>query len=181
MSSSASNVPHQDKSRRAQPHSRQASQATTPYPNEDQAQNIMKPQRTQPSSTTLRSPSVSHDVHYTLIFRLPFSRSTFQDPPPIEWTYVKDKALWQIISSGTTKDLDWEALSERFEAPLEFLLQQAAWLYERHFEGMRKGMARLSGGGAGSPVQAQGSEEILGEAVKTGGEAMRREGSRGLF
>lgn len=191
MSQLTSPTPHQENFRKPNTHSHQSSQSTTPQPYDEPGQHIMKSQRSQQSSAPVTKPSSSDskDIHYTLIVRLPFPRSTFQEPPSIEWTYVKDKALWQIISSGTTKDLDWQALSERFEAPLDFLLQQASWLYERHFEGMRKGMARLSGvpgSGAGSPVQAQGSEEIVGEgqkssAVGVGGEAMRRDGSRGTL
>ncbi|KAF2773850.1 hypothetical protein EJ03DRAFT_70438 [Teratosphaeria nubilosa] len=90
------------------------------------------------------------NVHYTCIIRLPFARNGFEDPPMVHWDVNKDKALWKLISkAGNAKDLDWPDMAARFQVDLSFLLQQAAWLYERHFEGMRKQMQRL-----GSTTQA---------------------------
>ena len=83
--------------------------------------------------------------HYTVFIRLPFPRDDFQDPSPVEWDSIKDKALWKLISKASnSRALDWEAMSLNFSVSLPFLLQQAAWLYERHFEGMKAQMKRLS-------------------------------------
>jgi len=80
-----------------------------------------------------------------VFIRLPFPRNGFQDPPPVEWDISKDKALWKLISSASsTKEINFEAMSKRFDVSLPFLLKQAAWLYERHFASMKAQMKRLS-------------------------------------
>ena len=45
--------------------------------------------------------------------------------------------------------------SNRFQVSLSFLLQQAAWLYERHFAQMRAQMKKLGASNAPSPVPPQ--------------------------
>ena len=47
--------------------------------------------------------------------------------------------------------------SRRFQVSLSFLLQQAAWLYERHFAQMRAQMKKLGTPNAPSPLLAQDS------------------------
>lgn len=119
-------------------------------------------------------------MHYTVIIRLPFPRNSFEDPPPVEWDAAKDRALWKLISKASnSRDLDWEEIAGRFDVGLSFLLQQAAWLYERHFEGMRKQMLKL---GSQAPSQAPspgpGAESGSSSGV-VGGVAMQRQGSKG--
>ncbi|KAK4950303.1 hypothetical protein LTR10_011284 [Elasticomyces elasticus] len=117
-------------------------------------------------------------VHYTCFIRLPFPRGDFQDPPPVEWDAVKDKALWKLISkTSNSKDLDWEEIATRFDVGLPFLLQQAAWLYERHFEGMKKQMQKLGVSQAPSPAPPE-SGASSGSAAQAGGIAMQRQGSK---
>lgn len=136
---------------------------------------------------TLGSPPKKLAMNYTVFIRLPFPRNGFEDPPPVDWTSTKDRQLWKLISSASnSKDLDWEAMSERFDVPLAFLLQQAAWLYERHFEGMRAQMKRL--GAASSATSAAPSprpEGSMGEGTAGnaggGGVEMGRKGSNGDF
>ena len=71
----------------------------------------------------------------------------------------------------------------RFEVSLPFLLQQAAWLYERHFEGMRAQMMKLGGGVSerASPSPAQQVEGGGSQIASAGGVAMQRMGSKGQF
>lgn len=118
--------------------------------------------------------------HYTVYIRLPFRRGTFEDPPPVTWDSTKDTALWKIIAEANSKDLDWEDISSRFQVTLPFLLQQAAYLYERHFEAMRGIASRLGAGGQsmgpGSKTQADGGAP---GGSSTGGISMQRTGSRG--
>lgn len=71
-------------------------------------------------------------------------------------------------------------MSTRFNVTLSFLLQQAAWLYERHFDAMKAQMKRLSAAsaapsGSASPAP-DGGVKVEGGA---GGVAMSRTGSRG--
>ncbi|KAK6429345.1 hypothetical protein LTR95_014506 [Oleoguttula sp. CCFEE 5521] len=110
-------------------------------------QPVERSAKTSPLPASPAAPS-NRPVHYTLILRCPFPRNGFQDPEPVSWDGTKDKALWKIISkTSNSKDIDWEATAERFEVDLSFLMQQAAWLYEQHFEGMKTQMRRLASGG----------------------------------
>ncbi|THY36241.1 hypothetical protein D6D01_00634 [Aureobasidium pullulans] len=71
----------------------------------------------------------------------------------VDWNSTKDRALWKIISKASnSKELDWEDLSARFDVSLAFLLQQAAWLYERHFAQMKAQMKKLSPSACPSPL-----------------------------
>ncbi|KAK1060119.1 hypothetical protein LTR74_012138 [Friedmanniomyces endolithicus] len=118
-------------------------------------------------------------VHYTCFIRLPFPRGDFQDPLPVEWDAIKDKALWKLISQASnSKDLKWEEIANRFDVGLPFLLQQAAWLYERHFEGMRKQMQSIGVSQAPTPTLPE-SGASSGTSAQAGGVAMQRQGSKG--
>jgi len=123
-------------------------------------------------------------IHYTCFIRLPFLRpENFPDPPPVVWDAVKDKALWKLISKASnSRDLDWEAIAVRFEVDLPFLLQQAAWLYERHFEGMKKQMQKLgvsaTSSAAPSPMPPE-SASASGTAAAVGSVSMQRTASKG--
>ncbi|KAI9689225.1 MAG: hypothetical protein M1822_000963 [Bathelium mastoideum] len=114
------------------------------------------------------------DVHYTAFIRLPFARGDFVDPLPVDWDAAKDKALWKVISrASNSKELNWDELSTKFQVTLPFLLQQAAWLYERHFAQVRAQMKKVGASNAPSPVPSSGS------GPTAGGIAMRRLGSGG--
>ena len=71
----------------------------------------------------------------------------------------------------------------KFEVSLPFLLQQAAWLYERHFEGMRAQMKKL--GVSGTPGPSASPQPVQGEgggsAFAVGGVGMVRTGSKGML
>ena len=104
-------------------------------------------------------------TQFTALIRLPFPRSSFVDPPQAQWDAEKDRQLWKVISkSSKTSDLNWVELASKFQVPPTFLLQQAAWLYERHFEHVRNQMKKVSG----SHITA---------AASGGGVAMQRAGS----
>ena len=139
---------------------------------------------TKPSkpSTPSASPHQPKEVRYTCFIRLPFKRDGFEDPPAVEWDSIKDKALWKLISKASnSKDLDWEEIAHRFDVSLPFLLQQAAWLYDRHFEGMKAQMRKL-GSPTGDPMSpGLPSESPTKSSVGAGGVAMQRTGSRGVF
>ncbi|KAH8802669.1 hypothetical protein F5884DRAFT_802672 [Xylogone sp. PMI_703] len=113
---------------------------------------------------------------YTVFVRLPFPRGDFIDPPPVEWDDTKDKSLWKVLSKASkNSDIDWRELATRFDVSLEFLLQQAAWLYERQLVQVRAQMRKVGvskGSTAASPIPGSTSETA-------GGEAMRRTGSGG--
>ncbi|KAF2021909.1 hypothetical protein BU24DRAFT_417557 [Aaosphaeria arxii CBS 175.79] len=113
-------------------------------------------------------------VQFTTLIRLPFARGDFVDPPQADWNAAKDRALWKVISkSPKTSDLNWAELAVRFQVPPAFLLQQAAWLYERHLEHVRSQMKKVGGGGGGASMPSNS-----GSAVP-GGIPMQRLGSAG--
>lgn len=120
-------------------------------------------------------------AHYTVFVRLPFPRNDFQDPPLVDWDAAKDEELWKIISASSGKELNWKEMSLDFQVPLPFLLQQAAWLYERRFESMKAQMKRFGVSGMASPnPQTLQSERSVVAEPGSGGVSMVRTGSRGV-
>ncbi|TVY91364.1 Autophagy-related protein [Lachnellula willkommii] len=116
----------------------------------------------------------SSDPSYTVFIRLPFPRGDFVDPPSVEWDAAKDKALWKILSKAS-KNSDIDCQAAKFEVTLAFLLQQAAWLYERQLLQVRAQMRKVGvskGSAAPSPAPGSTSENV-------GGEMMRKTGSGG--
>ncbi|KAF0640112.1 hypothetical protein FPSE5266_05106 [Fusarium pseudograminearum] len=92
---------------------------------------------------------------YTVFVRVPIPRGDFVDPPPVNWDLAKDEALWKILSGAAKKQIDWDEIADRFEVSVDFLLQQVAWLTERHASQVRaqvrKATAAVRGSGP-SPV-----------------------------
>ncbi|KAB8236970.1 multidomain presynaptic cytomatrix related protein [Aspergillus alliaceus] len=100
----------------------------------------------------------SRDTNFTVFIRLPFPRGDFVDPPPAEWNSAKDQALWDLLSRPSKgDDIDWKALAERFGVTLQFLLQQAAWLYDRQLSQVRAQMRKVPTTQSSSPSPAPGS------------------------
>ncbi|CZT14941.1 uncharacterized protein RCC_00869 [Ramularia collo-cygni] len=114
-----------------------------------------------PTPRTHSPVTESHNPAYTVFIRLPFNRNGFEDPPPVHWDASKDRQLWRLISKSNSGNLDWEALSVQLEVELSFLLMQAAWLYERHTERMRKLVVKIGGEGSGSGSGVGGADSKL--------------------
>jgi Atg29 N-terminal domain len=123
-------------------------------------------------------PATERKVHYTLIVRLPFPRGAFEDPPQVDWNADKDRKLWRIIAN-TPKigDLNWEEVANDLGVELNFVLQQAAWLYQRHMDNVREQMRKVgastTAGGSGAPTPIPGQQSVAG------GIPMKRMGSGG--
>ncbi|KAE8407712.1 autophagy-related protein 29 [Aspergillus pseudonomiae] len=95
----------------------------------------------------------SGDTNFTVFIRLPFPRGDFA-----EWNAAKDQALWDLLSRPSKgDDIDWKALAERFDVTLQFLLQQAAWLYDRQLSQVRAQMRKVGTTQSSSPSPAPGS------------------------
>ncbi|CAG7918212.1 unnamed protein product [Penicillium olsonii] len=117
------------------------------------------------------------ETNYTVFIRLPFPRRDFEDPPPVEWNATKDLDLWDILSRPSKGDIDCmqapqvhdcldvdladtitgKALAEHFDVTLQFLLQQAAWLYDRQLSQVRAKMRKVGTTQSNSPSPAPGS------------------------
>ncbi|KAI9781196.1 MAG: hypothetical protein M1816_002456 [Peltula sp. TS41687] len=133
---------------------------------------------TMPPQTTISKGSALSalpETHFTVFIRLPFPRADFEDPPPVEWNAAKERALWRVLSQASGgSDINWDELAGRFQAPLPFLLQQAAWLYERQLSQVRAQMRRVGKSGASNtaspaPGSASGSGTPGGQQIKGGG------------
>ncbi|KAK9383233.1 uncharacterized protein V2V93DRAFT_364608 [Kockiozyma suomiensis] len=82
---------------------------------------------------------------YTVYLRFPFPREGFSDPNPVAWNSEKEQELWSILSRTSKRtDIKWPQLAEYFQASIPFLLQQAAWLYERELQQVSEEMQRVT-------------------------------------
>ncbi|KAI3326949.1 hypothetical protein HD806DRAFT_485551 [Xylariaceae sp. AK1471] len=98
---------------------------------------------------------------YTVFIRLPLPRGDFVDPPPVNWEPSKDEALWSIISKLSKTEIDWNEIAAKFQVTVDFLLQQVAWLTERHASQVRAQMRKAAAAAKVSPApspQPPGSE-----------------------
>ncbi|RMZ86531.1 hypothetical protein DV736_g6245, partial [Chaetothyriales sp. CBS 134916] len=116
--------------------------------------------------------------HFTVFVRLPFNRGDFVDPPPVSWSAAKERALWDVISRGQSKgyEIDWHALAERFEVTQPFILQQAAWLYERQLSQVRAQLRKVGNRPSTASSPTPGS---MASSQLVGGQPMKRAGSGG--
>ncbi|KAF4822911.1 Autophagy-related protein 29 [Colletotrichum tropicale] len=92
----------------------------------------------------------------SLFVRLPILRGEFTDPPPVTWDSAKDDVLWNILSGAAKTEIDWNELAAHFDVTVDFLLQQVAYLTERHTAQLRaqvrKATAAAKGSAAPSPI-----------------------------
>ncbi|KAK1758479.1 hypothetical protein QBC47DRAFT_411172 [Echria macrotheca] len=140
------------------------------------------------ASAKEREKNMDDDVNYVVYVRLPFNRGDFVDPPPVKWDEEKSEKLWSILSD-TSSEINcksfWNDLAAQFEVTVEFLLQMAAYLTERHTSAlkaqMRKAATARGGGGAGSnapsPVPGAEPAEFPALPLPLAAEALRRTGS----
>ncbi|KAI0201709.1 hypothetical protein F4808DRAFT_423537 [Astrocystis sublimbata] len=96
--------------------------------------------------------SLAPEPTYTVFVRLPFPRGDFVDPPPVNWESSKDEALWSIVSKLSKTEIDWNEIAAEFEVTVEFLLQQVAWLTERHASQVRAQMRKAAAAAKVSPA-----------------------------
>lgn len=114
------------------------------------------------------------NCHFTLFIRLPFPRGDFVDPPAVRWDSEKNRTLWDELSRASKgREVDWQALAEKFDVTLPFLLQQAAWLYEQQLSQvkaqLRKASRPISTGVSPTPGSVSGSGIGGGHALTRGG------------
>ncbi|KMK60624.1 multidomain-containing presynaptic cytomatrix-like protein [Aspergillus fumigatus Z5] len=98
----------------------------------------------------------------------------------VEWNAAKDQALWDMLSRPAKgDDIDWKALAESFDVTLPFLLQQAAWLYDRQLSQVRAQMRRVGTTHSTSPSPAPGS--MAGSAALGGQQPKGISATGGFF
>ncbi|KAH6885379.1 hypothetical protein B0T10DRAFT_492588 [Thelonectria olida] len=96
------------------------------------------------------------DPTYTVFIRVPMPRGDFVDPAQVNWDSNKDESLWKILSGAAKTEINWNEVADRFDVPVDFLLQQVAYLTERHASQVRaqvrKATAAARGSAAPSPI-----------------------------
>ncbi|KFY98341.1 hypothetical protein V498_01492 [Pseudogymnoascus sp. VKM F-4517 (FW-2822)] len=103
---------------------------------------------------------------YTVIVRVPFPRDNFVDPPPVAWDASKDRSLWKILSkTPKNSEMNWNTLAESYDVSLSFLLQQAAYLYDRQFSQVRAQLRKVGASKNTVPSPILGTESAGGEAM----------------
>lgn len=108
--------------------------------------------------------------HFTVFIRLPFPRGDFVDPPPVIWSASKERDLWdQLAKSSKGHEIDWTRLAERLDVTQAFLLQQAAWLYERQLSQVRAQMRRIPKGTGKGSVGASNVGSQAMQRTESGG------------
>lgn len=113
---------------------------------------------------------------FTVFIRLPFTRGDFVDPPPVAWSATKERELWEVLSkSSKGHEIDWKGLSQQLQVTEAFLLQQAAWLYERQLSQVRAQMRRMGTRSSNtvSPIPPSNAASVVAA------QPMRRTGSGG--
>lgn len=74
--------------------------------------------------------------------RFPYPRGGFEDPPIVNWDEEKERQLWALLKAPSNK-VEWAALAKRFNVPVVYILQQAAWLYEKELKTLRDRMTQI--------------------------------------
>ncbi|KAK3298260.1 uncharacterized protein B0H64DRAFT_70280 [Chaetomium fimeti] len=100
-------------------------------------------------------PQERPEPRYHVYIRLPFDRGDFVDPGTVNWSEKKSEALWSILSDSLSDNVDWSKLAGEFDVTVDFLLQMATYLTERHTSQLRAHMLKAAaarGSNAPSPV-----------------------------
>ncbi|KAK4177043.1 hypothetical protein QBC36DRAFT_327977 [Triangularia setosa] len=117
---------------------------------------------------------------FMLYVRLPIKRGDFVDPPLFDWNEKKSDALWDIISDNSRSggNIDWSELASRFEVTVDFLLQMANYLTDRHANQIRAQMLKAATGrGSAAPSPIPGTEPSSNINYPQVSEPLRRTGS----
>ncbi|KAL9017378.1 MAG: hypothetical protein Q9185_005318 [Variospora sp. 1 TL-2023] len=118
---------------------------------------------------------MAQESHFTIFIRCPFLRGDFVDPPPVKWDSAKDQILWDILSrTSKGSEIDWHILAKDLDVDLPFLLQQAAWLYERQLAQVKAQLRKVSK--PSLTAQSPTPSSVSGSGV-AGGHTMARTGS----
>lgn len=83
-------------------------------------------------------------------------RNGFVDPKPVDWSNRKENELRAILRD-TSGNLDWEKIAQHFNVPTSYVLQQAAWLYEKELHLVKRRMSQFAQGSHLEPRGPRGS------------------------
>ncbi|KAL2263628.1 hypothetical protein VTK26DRAFT_5891 [Humicola hyalothermophila] len=106
-----------------------------------------------------KPPEDGRQPKYHVYVRLPFNRGDFVDPGTVNWDEKKSEALWSILSDASIADVDWTRLAAEFDVSVDFLLQMANYLTERHTSQLRAQMMKAAAArGSNAPSPVPGAE-----------------------
>lgn len=84
----------------------------------------------------------------------------------VAWDASKDRSLWKILSkTPKNSEMNWNTLAESYDVSLSFLLQQAAYLYDRQFSQVRAQLRKVGASKNTVPSPILGTESAGGEAM----------------
>ncbi|KAG7291616.1 hypothetical protein NEMBOFW57_001635 [Staphylotrichum longicolle] len=121
-------------------------------------------QRTENPATDRRKrpeqvPEERREPRYHVYIRLPFNRGDFIDPGTVNWDEKKSDALWAVLSDSSLGNVNWTKLAVEFDVTVDFLLQMANYLTERHTSQLRAHMLKAAAArGSNAPSPVPGAE-----------------------
>lgn len=74
--------------------------------------------------------------------RFPYPRNGQEDPEIVNWDEEKERELWSLLKAQSNK-VEWAALARRFDVPVVYILQQAAWLYQKELKTLQERMTQI--------------------------------------
>lgn len=61
----------------------------------------------------------------------------------MDWDQASEERLWKLLKESST-EIDWTEVAARFNVSVLYILQQAAWLYEKELRLLRERMTLIN-------------------------------------
>lgn len=74
--------------------------------------------------------------------RIPQLRNDFKPPCTVDWDSEKERELWKLLRNSSNPD--WKSLAAHFDVSVQYILQQAAWLYEQELGTLKHKMSQIN-------------------------------------
>lgn len=74
--------------------------------------------------------------------RFPRLRNGFENPENVIWNEEREKELWKLLNASSNPD--WGALAARFDVSVQYILQQASWLYELELGNLKHKLSQIN-------------------------------------
>ncbi|KAK4125021.1 hypothetical protein N657DRAFT_689392 [Parathielavia appendiculata] len=119
----------------------------------------LKQRTDKPATNTRKRLEERREPRYHVYIRLPFNRGDFVDPGTVNWNEIKSDALWAVLSDSSLGHVDCTKLATQFDVTVDFLLQMANYLTERHTSQLRAHMLKAAAArGSNAPSPVPGAE-----------------------
>lgn len=74
--------------------------------------------------------------------RFPLPRNGVQNPASVEWDQHKEHELWTLVRNNSRPD--WAGIAAHFGVSVQYILQQASWLYEQELGSLKRKMSQIN-------------------------------------